>query len=58
MKKYHIFIYYKKNRSMIKTGNSGDKREGSKRLKKKKKKSRNLAKDYLVYILMIPFKYE
>lgn len=43
---------------MIKTGNSGDKREGSKRLKKKKKKSRNLAKDYLVYILMIPFKHE
>lgn len=42
---------------MIKTGNSGDKREGSKRLKKKKK-SRNLAKDYLVYILMIPFKHE
>ena len=31
---------------MINTGISGDKKEGSRLKKKKKKKSRNLAKDY------------
>lgn len=43
MKKYHLFIT--KNISMMKTGISGDKKEGS-RLKKKQNKTRNLAKDY------------
>ena len=39
MKKYHLFTT--KNISMIKTGISGDKKEGS-RLKKKKKKNQEI----------------
>ena len=54
MKKYHLFTT--KNISMINTGISGDKKEGSRLKKKKKKKIKKSGQRLLVCILMLPSK--